>query len=148
MNIIDEFESVIMNLESWLNECYLRYKRQRWDFCEEFTLWNFATKCAAVKFVKSWMSNHFSSKNRDLGCDGSILFPECPRNDWRSKSCWLKPRERGPEVVQEPGGVTASAIFLGRSWHGASRIFWASRNFSRIFSRIFCLTSVRYFESS
>ena len=32
-------------------ECYLKCKRQRWDLCEEFKVWCFATKCAAVKFV-------------------------------------------------------------------------------------------------
>jgi len=26
-------------------------------------------------------------------------------------SCWLNPRESGPEVVQEPGGVTTSLTF-------------------------------------
>jgi len=31
---------------------YLKYKRQRWDFCEEFTAWHFSTKCTAVKFAQ------------------------------------------------------------------------------------------------
>jgi len=31
-------------------------------FCEKSTTWHFATKCAAVKFVKPWMLNHFSTE--------------------------------------------------------------------------------------
>jgi len=45
-------------------ECYLKCKRQRWDLCEEFKVWHFATKCAVVKFVKVCMLNHFS-ESRD-----------------------------------------------------------------------------------
>ena len=33
-----------------------KYKQQTWDFFQEFTRWHFATKCTAVKSVKSWMS--------------------------------------------------------------------------------------------
>ena len=39
----------------------LKYKRQRKYFCEELTVCHFATVYAAVKFVKRWMSSHFSS---------------------------------------------------------------------------------------
>ena len=41
------------------------YKRQRWDFYEEFTVWSFATNCAPVKFGKTSMSTNFSEE-RDL----------------------------------------------------------------------------------
>ena len=41
------------DLEQWLKECYLKYKRQRWDFWDEFMVWRCVTKWAAVKFVKS-----------------------------------------------------------------------------------------------
>jgi len=77
----------------WLKICYFKCKRHTWDFCEEFTVWHFATKCAAVKFVKPWMSNHFSEQ-RDHSYVGSAMCPECPR-----KHCWLHPREKDPEVV-------------------------------------------------
>ena len=36
----------VSGINEWMNE----YK-QRWDFCEEFTMWHFVTKCAAVEFV-------------------------------------------------------------------------------------------------
>ena len=54
-------------LWSWLfrqslKECYLMCKPQKWDICIEFTVWHLATKCAAVKFVKLWISIHFSCK--------------------------------------------------------------------------------------
>jgi len=66
--------------QSWvLKEYHLRWKWQRWDFCEEspLWLWHFATKCAAVKFAKPWMSNHFSEL-RDRRYVGSAMCPECP----------------------------------------------------------------------
>jgi len=41
---------------SWLRASYyLMCKRKRW---EDFTLWRFATKCPAVKSVKSWITKH------------------------------------------------------------------------------------------
>jgi len=48
---------MVMNLWDWLEEFYLKW--QGWDFCEKFTVWHFATKCAAVKFAEPWMSIHF-----------------------------------------------------------------------------------------
>ena len=30
----------------------LAYKLQKWGFCEGFTVWHFATKCGALKYVK------------------------------------------------------------------------------------------------
>jgi len=50
---------MVLNLGLWLEECYLKYKRQKWDFCEESTVRQFATNFAAVKFAEHWMSNHF-----------------------------------------------------------------------------------------
>ena len=35
-------------------------KRRRRDFCEEFTVWHFATKIAGVIFVTPWMLSRFS----------------------------------------------------------------------------------------
>jgi len=37
-----------------------KVKAAEMGFCEKFTVWHFATKCAAVKFVKPWMSSSFS----------------------------------------------------------------------------------------
>jgi len=54
-----------MNIGYWLKARYLRCKRQTWDFCSEFTAWQFATTCAAVKSIKPWMSSHFSTE-RDI----------------------------------------------------------------------------------
>ena len=54
-------------------------------FCEEFTVWHFTTKCAAVKFAKPWISIHFF-ESRDPSYVGSAICPECPTKDWRDKS--------------------------------------------------------------
>jgi len=48
---------------------HLKYTRQKWDFCEEFTSWHSVTKCSAVEFVKLWMLSHFSEL-RDPNYDG------------------------------------------------------------------------------
>ena len=44
--------------------------------------------------------------------------------DWRGKFSCLNPRESGPDVLQIPGGVTASPNLLGLvpSWCGSSRM--------------------------
>jgi len=62
------------------------------DFYEYFPLWHFATKYAAVKFVKARILHHLSYKSRDPNCVGSAMCPESPRKDWRGKSCWLNQR--------------------------------------------------------
>jgi len=48
----------------WPKECHLKHKWQRCDFCKEITSWNFATKSAAMKFVKIWMPRYFSTERR------------------------------------------------------------------------------------
>jgi len=79
------------------NDQYPKGKRQRRDFCEEFTVWHMATKCSnPVKFVKPWMLSHFSQW-RDPSYVGSDMCPECSMKDWRSKS-WLHPRESGADI--------------------------------------------------
>jgi len=82
-------------------------------FCKELVVWHFATKWAAVKFVKPWMSSHVSTDPRDPSYFGSAMCSKCPSKDWRGKSCWLTPTGKRPEVVQTPGGVTASPTLLG-----------------------------------
>jgi len=64
------------------------------------------------------------------------MWPECLRKDWRGKSCWLHPRESGPEVVQEPGGVTACPILL------IPVLVWSQHNCLR------SMLAVMYFEPS
>ena len=84
-------------------------------FCQEFTVWHFATKCAAVKFIKPWILSHFFEK-RDVDYIGLPVCPECPRWDWRVKSCWVHPRE-GVEWLH-------LRSCLVPSWCGASRTIW------------------------
>ena len=85
-------------------------------------MWHFATKCAAVKFIKPWISRHFF-ESRDHSYVGSAICPECPRINWRGKSCWLHPRGSGPKVDQEPGGVTTSPTLLGPV------LVWSQQNY-------------------
>jgi len=74
--------------------------------------WQFATKCAAVKFAELWMSNHFSQLI-EHNYVSLARYPECPTEDWWGKPCWLDPRESDPDHVQGLSGVTASPILLG-----------------------------------
>jgi len=54
----------VMNLGWWLKQCYFKYKWQRWNFCEEFTTWDFTTKCAAAKFANP--EYRATSQNREI----------------------------------------------------------------------------------
>jgi len=56
--------------------------------------------------------------------------------DWRGKSCWLYPRERGPEVDHEPDGVIAYPTLLG------SILVWSQQNYEKF------LKIMRYFWTS
>ena len=68
---------MVKNFGLWLKKYYLKCKRHKKDFCQESTVWRFATKCAAVKFAEPWMSNHFSSESRDASFVSSAICPEC-----------------------------------------------------------------------
>ena len=99
-------------------------ERQRWDICEEFSVWHFVTKSTGLN---PKMSSHFS-ESRDHTCVKSAKCPKCPWKEWRTKSFRLQstlhPRDSGPKCVQGPAGVTTSPTLLGTSWCGASRTIW------------------------
>jgi len=78
-----------MNLGLWPKEYDLNCKRQRWNFCDESTVWHLVTKCAAVKFVNPWMSNHFS-ESRDASCVGSAMCPEYPKENLAKQALLAK----------------------------------------------------------
>jgi len=92
--------------------------------CDTFT-----TKCAAVKFAKPWMSNHFSSESRDPSYVGLTMWPESSRKDCRGMSSWLHPRESVPEVVQGPGGVITPQKLL------SFVLVWSHQNYQRLKNR-------------
>ena len=50
---------------------------------------------------KTWMSSHIS-ESRDSSYVGSAMCPECPRKDWRGKSCWLLPTPTGKRPTGRP----------------------------------------------
>jgi len=54
---------VVMNLRWRLKEYCQKNKWQRWDICEEFSMWHFMTKSAGLKSVKPEMSSYFSESN-------------------------------------------------------------------------------------
>ena len=98
--------------KSWQN-WYLKYKRSRPDFCEKFTTCHFATKCAAAKYVRHWMSSHVSFEWKDLNYDVYVTRSEFSMKDWRCDSCWLHPRKKGLELGRNPGGVITTLFRFG-----------------------------------
>jgi len=64
------------------------------------------------------------------------MYPDCPTKDWLGKSCWLNPRESGPEIVQGLGGVIASPTLLGPV------LVWSQQNYLKL------LLTVRYLKCS
>jgi len=115
---------MVMNFRWRLKECCQKNERQRWDICEEFSVWHLVTKSTGLK---PRMSSHFS-ESRDPSYVHSAKCPKCPRKEWRTKSFRLQstlhPRESGPKFVQWPGGVTSSPTLIGPPWCGASRTIW------------------------
>jgi len=43
-------------------------------------------RCAAVKFVKTWMSSHFS-ESKEPSYVRSAMCPDYSRKGWRDKPC-------------------------------------------------------------
>jgi len=80
------------------------------------------------------MPNHLSEM-RNHSYVISTMYPECPTQDWRGVSCWLNPRESGPEVVQGLGGVTAPPTFLG------TVLVWSQQNYLNLLLNVRCSTS-------
>ena len=66
---------------------------------------------------------YFSCTNSLVGW---AMCPECPTKDWRRKSCWLNPRESGPEFVQCQGEVTTSQALLGPV------LVWSQQNYLKL----------------
>jgi len=73
---------------------------------------------------------HATSSDRELEWFHQV--PKCPREDWRGKSCWLHPRESGPEVVQGPGGVTTSPTLLGPVLVWSHVLVWSQQNYLKL----------------
>jgi len=69
---------VVMNLWWRLKEYWQKNRRQRWDICEESTVWHFVTRSTGLKSVKSGISSHFS-ESRDPSCVSSAKYiPNVP----------------------------------------------------------------------
>ena len=64
-------------------------KRHRCDICEEFSVWHFVRKSTGLKSVRPSMSSHFSEL-RDPSYLCSAMYPECPREEWRTESFGLQ----------------------------------------------------------
>jgi len=79
--------------------------------CREFTVWHFATRRTAVKFVKPWMLNHIFEYSIS-----ATLVPLCvqnvPRNIGKSFPARYAHHESSPEFLQGPCGVVLEKVFV------------------------------------
>jgi len=64
---------VVMNLKWRLKECWQKNRLQRWDICEDSTVWHFVARSTDLKSVKPGMSRHFS-ESRDPSCVSSAMY--------------------------------------------------------------------------
>ena len=64
---------VVMNLRWRLKEYLQKNRRQRWNICEESTVWHFVTRSTGLKSVKSGISSYFS-ESRDLSCVSTAMY--------------------------------------------------------------------------
>jgi len=112
----------------WLRSSDIFTKELEWVFCDEFTMWYFASKCAALivqlqlKFAKLWISSLFSNHESKVQWFGYVPRLECSRRDRQSPPGYT--HEIGPVVVQGPGGMTYLRPCLVPSWYGARRAIW------------------------
>ena len=114
---------MVMNLGSWLKECCPKYKRQGKNFCEEFTAWHLATKCAAMKFTKPWISSHFT-QSKDPSYVGSAMCPECPGKDFPRQVMLATSTRKQHIGCPRTRWRAATPTLLCPSWRGASRNIW------------------------
>ena len=90
---------VVMSLRWRLKKYCKKNKRQRWDICEEFSVWHLVTKTAGPKSIKPRMSSYFH-ESRDPTYVSSAMCPKCPRKEWRNKSFRLYTVYTRGKVVQ------------------------------------------------
>jgi len=114
---------VVMNLKWRLKEYCRKNKQQRWNICEEFTVWHFVIKSTGLKCVKPRMSSHFS-ESRNPSYVSSANSPEAPgRNGELSPSGYILHHGKAAQSLSKNQfSWLHLRAFLFSSW------CWASRN--------------------
>ena len=122
---VSVFKSVFVPIltcshESLVNAKIIAYcqknKRQRWYICEEFSVWHFVTMSTGQKSVKPRTSSHFS-ESRDPSYVSSVMCPECPSKEWRTKFFGLQSTPvyyHGPHEICIVAGGPQNQLIL--SW--------------------------------
>ena len=139
------FKSVFVPILSCGHESYMRTERilskeqrQRWDICEEFSVWHcVTTKTTGLKSqardVKPLLRIERSPAMVVRPCFQDIPGKNSELSPWGYS---LHPQKSGPKFVQGPGGVTTSLTLLG------TVLVWSQQKYLRL------LLIVRSFESS
>ena len=127
----------VSHLRPWImgNESAMsQMQQQRWDFCEGLTAWHLTTKCAVVKFIKPWMSSHFS-QSRDLSYIHvvSAICPACPTKIGKARRAGCTQEKAAQRLSKDKVEWLHLRPCLVPSWCGISRIIrdcWIPRGMS------------------
>jgi len=82
---------------SLLKDYCLKNKRQRWDFCEAFSLWHFVTKSTDLISVKPRIFNPLVWIERFQLC-WFWQVSKCLREEWRTKYFGLQSKPTGKQT--------------------------------------------------
>ena len=106
----------------------MKKKRQRWNVCEEFSVWHFVTKSTGLKSVKPSISGHFPESIDPA----AVLIRPCVQNV-PGKNGELSPSGYSLLYTHGKAGQSLSKgqvawlhlrTCLVPSWCGASRTIW------------------------
>jgi len=112
---------VVMNLRWRLKEYWQKNRGQRWDVCEESTVWHFVTRSTGLKSVKPGMSNHLSESRDPTYVSSAMYIQNVPE-----KNCELSPSGYSLYTHWKAAQVAWPYLqpCLVPSWCGNSRTIW------------------------
>ena len=112
-----------MNFRWRLKEYWQKNRWQRWDICEESTVWHFVTRSTSMTSVKPGMSTSHFSDSRDPSCVRSAMYIQNvpgKNNELNLLRYNLHSLESGP------GCVTISPTLLGPV------LVWKQQNYLKL----------------
>ena len=91
---------VVLKLRWQMKKYCQKNKRERWDICEEFSVWHFVTKSTGLKSVKPGTSSHFSESRDPSHC--MLVWPYVPGKNGEIKSFGLESTPTGKRPRGRP----------------------------------------------
>ena len=114
---------VVMNLRWRPKEYWQKNRWQRWDICEESTVWHFVTRSTSMTSVKPGMSTSHFSVSTDPSCVRSAMYIQ---NAPAKNSELNLLRYNLHSLESGPGCVTISPTLLG------TVLVWKQQNYLRL----------------